>query len=458
MNYDMKYLSIPLPEDITKLKWSGFFKELQAAIQEYLQKENLPESLRKRLEIESELASRIPIQYPFSWNDALCLLKDNIQNFKEEELICLWRSNTADWVFIEGKIFFHELFFENLLKTQNEFKARAKQQDTMPSSNVQLLTDNISAMRQRGNRHLHMRIKTTLRLDEKTAEAYKGRSLQVYMPLPVEYSQVENLKLLNFSHTPVSIADKHYPQRTVLFEGAFNGTESWSTEYELDNLTPYHNFRPENVSNIQPKFYTQEELPHIRFTPYIKDLTEQVVGSETNPLIKTRNIYNYITKNIMYSFVRTYATIYDLAEFPAVNLKGDCGLQALLFITMCRYAGIPARWQSGLYSTPYDVSQHDWAQYYIAPFGWLFADCSFGGSAYRQNDLKRHEFYFQNVDPYRVPYASEFMHEFNIIPNAVRDDPYDNQLGEIICEGKSLKCYSDFYTTFELLDIHEITE
>ena len=159
MNYDMKYLSIPLPEDITKLKWSGFFKELQAAIQVYLQKENLPESLRKRLEIESELASRIPIQYPFSWNDALCLLKDNIQNFKEEELICLWRSNTADWVFIEGKIFFHELFFENLLKTQNEFKARAKQQDTMPSSNVQLLTDNISAMRQKGNRHLHMRNK-----------------------------------------------------------------------------------------------------------------------------------------------------------------------------------------------------------------------------------------------------------------------------------------------------------
>ena len=74
MNYDMKYLSIPLPEDITKLKWSGFFKELQTAIQEYLQKENLPESLRKRLEIESELASRIPIQYPFSWNDAPELL------------------------------------------------------------------------------------------------------------------------------------------------------------------------------------------------------------------------------------------------------------------------------------------------------------------------------------------------------------------------------------------------
>ena len=34
-------------------------------------------------------------------------------------------------------------------------------------------------------------------------------------------------------------------------------------------------------------------------------------------------------------------------------------MQALLFITMCRIAGVPARWQSGLYAEPGSVGMHD---------------------------------------------------------------------------------------------------
>ena len=34
---------------------------------------------------------------------------------------------------------------------------------------------------------------------------------------------------------------------------------------------------------------------------------------------------------------------------------------ALTFITMCRIAGVPARWQSGLYVAPDSVGSHDWA-------------------------------------------------------------------------------------------------
>ena len=62
---------------------------------------------------------------------------------------------------------------------------------------------------------------------------------------------------------------------------------------------------------------------------------------------------------------------------------GRCGIQALLFVTLCRAVDIPARWQSGLYTTPVNVGCHDWAQFYVEPYGWLFADCSFGGSAWR---------------------------------------------------------------------------
>ena len=53
--------------------------------------------------------------------------------------------------------------------------------------------------------------------------------------------------------------------------------------------------------------------------------------------------------------MRDYACIDHLAEYCALNLKGDCGVQALLFITLCRIAGIPAKWQSGIDAKPGDV-------------------------------------------------------------------------------------------------------
>lgn len=96
--------------------------------------------------------------------------------------------------------------------------------------------------------------------------------------------------------------------------------------------------------------------------------------------------------------MREYFTISNISEYAATNLKGDCGVQAILFITLCRIAGIPAKWQSGLYVSTHYTGCHDWAQFYIEPYGWLFADLSFGGGAYRDGDRQRWNHYFGNLD------------------------------------------------------------
>ncbi|MFU1825049.1 transglutaminase-like domain-containing protein, partial [Enterococcus faecium] len=83
-------------------------------------------------------------------------------------------------------------------------------------------------------------------------------------------------------------------------------------------------------------------LPHIRFTPYLRNLADEIVGDESNPLKKARLIYDFVTTKIHYSFMREYFTISNISEYAATNLKGDCGVQAILFITLCRIAGIPA--------------------------------------------------------------------------------------------------------------------
>ena len=110
------------------------------------------------------------------------------------------------------------------------------------------------------------------------------------------------------------------------------------------------------------------------------------------------------------------------------NLTGDCGFQALLFITLCRMAGIPAHWQSGWFITPYEASPHDWAIIYLPEFGYLPVDLSFGGKD--KKDIMRKAFYFGNLDGFRMVANDEFQEDFDPPAKFVREDPYDNQVGE----------------------------
>ena len=75
---------------------------------------------------------------------------------------------------------------------------------------------------------------------------------------------------------------------------------------------------------------------------------------------------------------------------------------ASTFIVLCRLAGIPAQWQSGLVVRREMVGCHDWAAFYIAPHGWMYADCSAGASMARAGNEKMRLHYFGNLDTGRM--------------------------------------------------------
>ena len=74
----------------------------------------------------------------------------------------------------------------------------------------------------------------------------------------------------------------------------------------------------------------------------------------------------------------------------------------------------------------------------IEPYGWLYADPSFGGSAFRNKEFERQEFYFGNLDPFRMVANNELQQEFDPPKKQWRRDPYDNQSGEIEYEDRGL--------------------
>ncbi len=454
MNEKLKYLQVDLPEDIAKLKAYGDFERMQRVIDKRIAK-GIPKALEERLKLEKILVKYIPEAYPFDYDQALEVLKGAFEGFKEEELVELWEMDAVDWYYINGKVHFKDDIVANLVKTRPHLAKRVKNKKDLEDKegNFSMLDDVIADMKAKGELAYKFKIRSSIKIKEDSIE--EGKKVKVHIPLAIEYAQAEKVKLLNTSHKPVNIGDREYPARTVYFEEECKAGDEYFVEYEFENHMTYVDPKPEKAMKSQPTFYTEELYPHIVFNLYMRELTAEVIGDEKNPITIARKIYDFITSKVMYSFVRPYASITNIPNYGGTSLKGDCGIQALMFITMCRIAKIPARWQGGLYANKLSIGNHDWAQFYVAPYGWMFADCSFGGAAYREGATERWNFYFGNLEPYRVPLVSDFQHDFYPERAYFRNDPYDNQNGEIEYEDRALN-HNEYEVKFEVLSIEKI--
>ncbi|MDR1649004.1 MAG: transglutaminase domain-containing protein [Synergistaceae bacterium] len=456
MYSDLRYLLVELPEDIAKLKTAGYFERAGRVIDKRLQKQ-LPLALRKRLEIEKEILARIPLYYPYSYERAFSLLSASFRDFGPEEMETLWEEDALDWIFVKGWPFFKDDIVANLVKTRKDLADRVTDPSLLTDreGNFSLLDETIAKMKRKGTLAYRIRIRTAVTVMPESVE--EGKTLRVHLPIPVEYAQVSGFKLLDAGPEPKFVAAPDYPQRTVYFEERAQPGQEFFVEYEYVSRMTYVEARPEAVADAQPTFYTEEQLPHVVFTPYIRDLAAELAGDEKNPLLRARRVYDFLTTRFMYSFVRPYLTIPAITTYAVTGLKGDCGIQALAFITLCRALGVPARWQAGLYVNPRYIGGHDWAQFYVAPYGWLYADCSFGGAAWRAGAEERWNFYFGNLEPFRMPANSDFQFDFDPARKFRRCDPYDNQNGEVEYEHRGLGP-EEYSTVHKVAGIEELSD
>ena len=243
-------------------------------------------------------------------------------------------------------------------------------------------------------------------------------------------------------------------QRTVCWEETMTENHEFSVEYSYVHTARYHDVSAIEPDAAQPCFDTGEEAPHIIFTPYLRALVQALTEGVDSLLERARIFYDFITLNMKYTFMPAYFILENIAEAAARSYTGDCGVFALLFVTLCRCAGIPAQWQSGLTAEPDFCGGHDWARFYIAPYGWLYADPSYGIAAVRaRNETRR--FYFGNLDAYRMVANNAFQAPFTVPKQHWRADPYDNQVGEIETAERGLG-YGEFERSKEVLLCEEL--
>lgn len=448
---DIKALAVDLPEDIEKKKWFGDFKGAIHLIDLWLTRD-IPETLRDKLVLEKEILQILPHQYTMNYTQALAALREKIPDFAEEEFADLKDHGKIDWIYVYGEEKYFESFVSTLLLENPALKKRAEKTDPSlgkPDPEEELLSDIIHQIKEKQTLSYYFQIKASVRISD---DVFQPGHVMVHMPVPCLSKQVKEMKLVSTSSPDYVLADETAPQRTICYEENMTENHPFSVTYEYVNHVDYVDVDVNKVKPINPDEFEDElseKLPHIRFTPYMKSLAEKLTAGITNPYLKAKSIYDYITTKVEYSYVRNYSTIENLSEYAAIGHKGDCGIQSLMFITLCRLAGIPAKWQSGLYTTPYSAGMHDWAQFYIAPYGWLFADCSFGGSAYMDHDEEKRQFYFGNIDPFRMPANSDIQENFTPGKKYLRADTCDNQRGEIEYDDRGLRSY-EFRAGYEV--------
>ena len=457
-------LSVPLPADVRRLISAGRLQEARERIHFYLERLNRADGplsgerqLRKsRLELELARLSQLPFEYPYSFSEALSLIRSRIPDFSEEEFCALEREGRAEPVFLDGQKRYPGRFLDTLLAVDPVLAGRADPQLVRDMEDRGRFRDRtIRLLKEEGLLRYRIHLKAGLRVKDEYFEP--GKEYLVHLPVPKECDPVSGVRILNTGHRPAFLGPADAPARTVAFRETPKKNDTFWVEYEYDSTVRYIQPDPDRVSDRLPDFDTGQQPPHIRFTPYLRELTAEVVGQEHNPLKKARRIYDFITSQVTYSYMPEYFLLDDIAETCAVSRKGDCGVQALLFITMCRIARIPARWQSGLSVTPASVGPHDWAQFFIPPYGWLYADLSFGGSAFRAGQMERRDFYFGNLDPFRMVANTAFQAPLFPPKAGLRADPYDNQVGECEIDGKGLLTGQfDFF--HEIIDIRSIRQ
>lgn len=453
------FMNYPLPYKLQKLFQYGEYEKVLEIIKKDNISKNYSYGIKKRIEYEIDKVYRWKNNYPYTLEDAYILLKKEIDNLSFEDFNILISRGCIDTKEIDNKTFVYKRFIPNLFWLCKDIESKKRKKENQSSYGIKKkLKERVDKILSHPEGYVlpiqyHIQFKIKI-LDNVIPS---GERVKVWLPLPREDGLNTSTEILYSKPKIQKISNKE--QRTVFFDINIDEYDEIILEYKF---TSYGFYRKINEDNVVPniendeiyKKYTIEKPPHIVFTPFLVNLAEKIVRNEKNPYLRVKRIWKWITYNVRYTYAHDYALYDNISEYVARYRRGDCGMQALLFITLCRIVGIPARWQSGWYLNPKRASMHDWSQFYIEPYGWLYADPSFG--SFRLGEEWRNTFYLGGIEGYRLAANIDISVPFDPPKKFFRSDPVDNQRGEIEWRKGNLY-YDKWEQSIKLIKVYEQT-
>lgn len=270
-------------------------------------------------------------------------------------------------------------------------------------------------------------------------------TLKVWMPLPIESERQSNIKIISTIPQKYKVSTGKSVHNTIYFEmpvletsdsilhfeyiGEYNvAAQYFSPEYIESNIRPY-----DKNSDLYKQF-TEVEEPHII---RLDSLAYDIVGCEKSPFKQSELVYNYIITKYPWAGAREYSTIECIPQYVLAENHGDCGQVALLYISIMRTLGVPARWESGWMLHPGQKNLHDWAEVYFEGVGWVPVDPSFGRYIGAENKATQ-KFYSTGMDQYRFATNIGVCGQLYPTKKYLRSETVDFQMGEVECSKGSL--------------------
>jgi sulfur relay (sulfurtransferase) DsrC/TusE family protein len=288
-----------------------------------------------------------------------------------------------------------------------------------------------------------------------------GSLIRVWLPFPYNNGRQKNFRLISSSdkvkfsrkslHHTVYMEKKAVAGNPTRFTYTFSydvGAQVFSYNYVKNMLQPY------DVNSKVYKEYTSSQYPHIMLNQEMRDTAMKIIGNEKNPLEQASLIYNWIVTRYPWAGAREYSTIPNMAEYVLNIHHGDCGQVSLLYITLLRSIGIPARWESGWDLTPGAEGMHDWAEVYFEGVGWVPADVSRGRTTVGE---VLQDFYKTSIDPYRLATNQNINQPLDPPKKFIRSETVDFQMGEVEWKGGNIY-NKDWSTTMKVDSLINISK
>jgi len=405
---------------------------------------------RIELEEKADILHRIELDFNKSREDVLDYIKNYYPELSDAQMRSWEESNALENMIINGEKRYFARSHANLFRIDKAAKAKKIEKDGEQKSNTESFLEHyIPEVLDKAQKTgeilgdpVKMKFKYTLTVDADAVP--EGEIIRCWLPFPREGDpRQQDVKLLFASQDDYILAPNSQAHRTVYMQKpAVAGEESkFEIEFSTTNRPRWVDLenaeiKAYNKSNEEYKKYTAERDPHLLFTPSVKALSEKIVGDEKDPYQIAKKIFNYISDNYPWAGAREYSTLENIPDYVIANHHGDCGQVTLLFMVLCRYNGIPARWESGWMLHPGSKNLHDWGLVYFEGPGWVSVDQSFGRQELEGKNAK--EFYLGGIDAYRLIVNDDYGRVLYPAKQFLRSETVDFQRGEVEWRGGNL--------------------
>ncbi len=396
--------------------------------------------------VESDSAaaiqSRLEADFPLSSEEVTALIRERHPEVTDADIDTFLARHYLEAKTFDGVQRFHRKSVRNLGLLNPAYNGGFKHRGASASeARISYVDSVLGWYRGTNPRGLSHEVTYRFSIDVPYSEAIDGDTLRVWMPLPLDSAlcaRQSGVAVIDATPADYTLSGGRSVHNTVYFT-APAPAEGDTAHFEyVGRYVTSGAYAPAEAIAAAMKPYDKESENYRRYTRLpdgrhiiaLDSLAAEIVGDETNPFRQSELVYDYIINRYPWAGAREYSTISCIPAYVLREGHGDCGQVALLYISLMRTLGVPARWESGWMLHPGEVNLHDWAEVYFEGVGWLPVDISFGRYT-GSDDPEITGFYSHGIDSHRFATNKGVGAVLYPAKKYVRSETVDFQLGEV---------------------------